>query len=212
MFANIAATSAELPTKLVIEVQQNCHLVTQIQKRLVRVLCSFPKNPRRILEPKPAKIKSVPLQQVANKSKHKLIWDATKQLWRCTACGAFCHKSADTARMWLQASCYPLPSDANGPVRIPVDIPHLVGGQVPHATHALYFYRGFTFCNGCGTTSSFKTNQTFPEPCTNMCTVQTAAQRNRLLNCKHPQDPRGTKDKVWPCHTTTYFGAVTNCQ
>ena len=211
MFANIAAKSAELPTEIVIAVQRNCHLVTQIQKRLVRILCSIPKTTRKTLEPKPCKIKPVALEQVANKSKHKLIWDSTKQLWRCTACGAFCHKSAETARVWLQATCYPLPSDANGPVQIPVDTPHLVGGQIPHASHALYFYRGFTFCFKCGTTSAIKSYKTFPEECTLKCTVQTAAQRTRLLSMKHPQDPLGTQGKEWPLHTTTHFGDVRNC-
>ena len=51
MFANIAAKSAELPSEIVIAVQLNCSLVTQIQKKWYASFALFQRRPEKYLNP-----------------------------------------------------------------------------------------------------------------------------------------------------------------
>ena len=202
-FADLAAKKFELPTDITIAVQINCELAVRIQKRLVHILCSFPKSPRKTLDPKPRVLRpvSVPLEDEAAKSMHQLIWNEQNKSWRCTRCGAVGAKSSQTVRPWLAAKCHPVPSDAKGPVPVPIGMPHLIGSGIPHATHALYFYRGITFCDKCGSYASVAISAALTKVCTYRCTPQTAAQRRRLLETKHPQNAKC----VFPLSVTTFL-------
>ena len=124
-FANIAAKKFALANQITDLVQSNCSLVSRIQKRLVRILCAFPKSPRKTIEPKSKVPRPVfsPLEDDAAKSSHQLTWNDTAKGWRCCQCAAFGAKSSTTIRPWLAAKCIPVPSDAKGPVRLPFGIP-----------------------------------------------------------------------------------------
>ena len=85
------------------------------------------------------------LDDEASRSKHDLVWSAESRGWRCNHCKSFGARASPTVRLWLQSYFTPtLIGDARGPVRIPPEHPHLVGRNVPHASHLLYFYRGVT--------------------------------------------------------------------
>ena len=185
--------------------QDNCKLVSRIQKRLVRILCGFPKSPRKTIEPKPIVPRPVfvPLEDEAAKSSHQLTWNDTAKGWRCSQCAAFGAKSSSTIRPWLSDKCIPVPSDAKGPVRLPFGIPHLIGANTPHASHALYFYRGYTFCDMCGSCAVNQKSTARKEVCRGRCTTQTAQQRKRLKKGEHPQSAKHT----FPIAETSFFPA-----
>ena len=134
----------------------------------------------------------MPLDDEAAKSAHQLIWNEQAKGWRCSQCAAFGAKASHTIRPWLTARCIPVPSDAKGPVRLPLGIPHLIGADIPHATRALYLYRGYTFCDKCGSCAANRISTALKDDCRGFCTPQTAQQRKRLRNAGHPQSAKHT--------------------
>ena len=113
---------------------------------------------------------------------------------------SFGTKNAPTIRQWLQSYCTITLTDARGPVQIPSGHPHLAGTHVPHTSHSLYYYRGITYCDKCGSYGSQKMSSILQGQCEGICTIQTVAQRGRLRACK-PSQGKGE----FPTHEHTTF-------
>ena len=101
-FADLAAKRVELPRHITDAVQNSCVLVSKVQRRLVKILCSIPKLPRAFVEPKPKKErpKYLSLDEEAVQSRHRLTFDAEGKGWRCSNCQSFGKKGcADNTTM-----------------------------------------------------------------------------------------------------------------
>ena len=151
-------------------------------------MCAAFPNPRVFVEPKPRKErpKYLSLDEEAVQSRHRLTFDAEGKGWRCSNCQSFGKKAAPTIRLWLQSYCTTVLSDATGPVQVPVGHPHLVGSQVSHSSHSLYFYRGITYCDECGSYCHQTLSTALKKVCSKVCTAQTERQRDKLRGQEVP--------------------------
>ena len=148
-FASIAAKSVELPKKFSSIVIYHVNLVAKVQKRLTKIIITLPYVPREVVELKPPKPKRATLDKLVADSKHTLVTHLHG--WQCIKCKSIVFRGAVTIRDFLSSSCTEVViSDADGPERVPPDHPHLVGKNLAHSSHVLYYYRGVTFCAACG--------------------------------------------------------------